>query len=306
MTMLSGVVPIVPTAFTRTSELDPVSQRRAVDYLIDAGAHGLCILANFSEQFALSDAERDEVMTVVLDHVAGRVPVIVTTSHFSSRVAAMRSRDAQRAGAAMVMLMPPYHGATLRVGEGLIREAFATVAEAIDIPIMVQDAPMSGTPLSAESLASLAADVPQVRCFKVETGVVAAKIRQLRAAVGETGVSAFDGEESITLIPDLEAGASGTMPGGTTVDALRRAWGLWQQGRRDEAAAEHERVLPLIVYENKLCGLGATKALMAEGGILASDQVRHPSKPLPPEVRAGLVALARRLDLLVLRWAHPG
>ena len=304
MRPLRGVVPSVPTTFSEGSDLDLASQRRAVDFLIDAGAHGLCILANFSEQFSLSDAERDEITSVVLDHVAGRVPVIVTTSHFSSRIAAERSRRAQQAGAAMVMLMPPYHGATLRVAEERIAEAFATVAEAIDIPIMVQDAPLSGTVLTAAFLVRLAREIPQVAYVKVESGVVADKLREL-LALGEGAVEgAFDGEESITFIPDLQAGAHGTMPGGTTVDALRQVWDLWQEGRGAEATATFERVLPLILYENKLCGLMATKALMAEGGIIASEAPRRPLRPLSPDVRAGLVALARRLDLLVMRWSR--
>jgi 2-keto-3-deoxy-L-arabinonate dehydratase len=54
----------------------------------------------------LCDEERDTVSRVVLEHVAGRVPVIVTTTHFSSRVCAKRSRLAQDMGAAMVMVMP--------------------------------------------------------------------------------------------------------------------------------------------------------------------------------------------------------
>ncbi|CAN5723716.1 dihydrodipicolinate synthase family protein [soil metagenome] len=304
MTVHRGIFPIVPTAFSEAGELDMASQARAVDYLIDAGAHGLCILANYSEQFSLSDAERETLSMLILDHVAGRVPVIVTTSHYSSRIAAERSRRAQEAGAAMVMLMPPYHGASIRVGEQAIREAFARVADAIDIPIMVQDAPMAGTPLSAALLARLAREIPQVAYFKLENGVAADKLRALIALGGESIVGPFDGEESITLIPDLEAGATGTMPGGTTVDALRETWDLWHQGRRDEAVAAYERALPLIVYENKLCGLMATKVLMAEGGILASEQPRHPFAPLSAPVREGLLAMARRLDLLVLRWGR--
>ena len=302
--MYRGIYPIVPTAFGPSGELDPASQVRAVDYLIDAGAHGLCILANYAEQFSLSDAERETLLSLILDHVAGRVPVIVTTSHYSTRLAAERSRRAQAAGAAMVMLMPPYHGASVRVAEPGIREAFARIADAIDIPIMVQDAPMAGTPLTAAFLAELARGIPQVSYFKLEHGVAADKLRALIALGGDAVVGPFDGEESITLIPDLEAGATGTMPGGTTVDALRATWDLWHEGRREQAVAEYERVLPLINYENKLCGLMATKALMAEGGILASELPRHPYAALSPAVREGLVAMARRLDLLVLRWAR--
>ena len=107
-----GVFPVVPTTFTESGELDLASQKRAVDFMIDAGSSGLCILANFSEQFVLSDAEREVLTTTILAHVQGRVPVIVTTTHFSTQICAERSLRAQQAGAAMVMVMPPYHGAT--------------------------------------------------------------------------------------------------------------------------------------------------------------------------------------------------
>ena len=67
-----GVFPVVPTTFTPSGELDLPSQRRCVDFMIDAGSNGLCILANFSEQFALTDDERSAVQKTVLEHVAGR------------------------------------------------------------------------------------------------------------------------------------------------------------------------------------------------------------------------------------------
>src|SRR5829696_8695230 len=115
-----GVFPVVPTTFRDDGELDLDSQRRCLDFMIDAGSNGLCILANFSEQFVLSDSEREILTRLSLEHVAGRVPVIVTTSHFSSKVCADRSRRSQAAGAAMVMVMQAYHGATIRVPEPAI------------------------------------------------------------------------------------------------------------------------------------------------------------------------------------------
>src|SRR5262249_10210445 len=160
-----GVFPVAPTIFNERGELDLVGQRRCVDFMIDAGSHGICILANFSEQFVLTDAERETVMHAVLEHVAGRVPVIVTTTHFSSAVCAARSRAAEDAGAAMVMVMPPYHGATCRVPEPGIYEFFQLVSAAIQIPIMIQDAPVAGTPLSVEFLARLARERGNVRYF---------------------------------------------------------------------------------------------------------------------------------------------
>src|SRR5664279_5234659 len=99
-----GVFPVVPTVFGGDGRLDLDGQKRAVDFMIDAGSHGLCILANFSEQFVLTDAEREHLIDIVLGHVGGRVPVIVTTTHFATAVCAERSRRAQAAGAAMVMV----------------------------------------------------------------------------------------------------------------------------------------------------------------------------------------------------------
>src|ERR1700690_2279528 len=93
-----GVFPVAPTIFTDRGELDLDGQRRCIDFMIDAGSNGICILANFSEQFVLSDTERETVMDAVLRHVAGRVPVIVTTTHFSSALCTQRSRRAQDAG----------------------------------------------------------------------------------------------------------------------------------------------------------------------------------------------------------------
>ena len=110
---LTGVVPVVPTIFHDDEAVDLGGTARVVDYLMDAGVDGLCLLANYSEQFSLTDAERDTIARTLLERVAGRLPVIVTTSHYSARVAAARSRAAQDMGAAMVMIMPPFFGATL-------------------------------------------------------------------------------------------------------------------------------------------------------------------------------------------------
>ncbi len=300
----TGVFPIAPTTFHANGDLDLDGQKRAIDYMIDAGVNGICILANYSEQFALTDEERERLTTVIMDHVAGRVPIIITTSHFSSRVAAERSRRAQQAGATMVMLMPPYHGATIRADDAGIGEYFQAVADAIDIPIMVQDAPVSGVALSAPLLAKLAREIPRLAYFKIEVSGAAAKLRTLIELGGEAIEGPFDGEESITLIPDLDAGATGTMPSALLPDVLRRVCDLYREGRRDAAVALYEHWLPLINFENRQAGLRATKAMMQEGGIIASDYARHPTAPLHPVTRASLLELAKKRDALILRWAR--
>lgn len=299
-----GLFPVVPTTFTEDGALDLPSQKRAVDFMIDAGSNGLCILANFSEQFLLSDEEREVLTRTILDHVAGRVPVIVTTTHFSTTVCAERSRRAQDMGAAMLMVMPPYHGATFRVPEPQIFDFYARLSDAVRIPIMVQDAPAAGTPLSAAFLARMATEIEQVSYFKIETAFAAAKLRELIRLGGDAIEGPWDGEEAITLLPDLEAGATGAMTGGGFPDGLRPILDAYREGRRDEAIAGYERWLPLINIENRQCGLLAAKALMKEGGIIDCEAPRHPLPAMNPFSRELLIETAKRLDALALRWGR--
>jgi 2-keto-3-deoxy-L-arabinonate dehydratase len=300
----SGLYPVVPTPFTESGELDLASQKRCVDFMIDAGSNGLAILANFSEQFLLADDERELLTRTILEHVADRVPVIVTTTHFSTRVCAERSRRAQDMGAAMVMVMPPYHGATFRVPEPQIHDFYARLSDAVDIPIMIQDAPAAGTPLSAAFLARMAQDIEHVAYFKIETAGAAAKLRELIRLGGSAIEGPWDGEEAITLLPDLEAGATGAMTGGGFPDGIRPILDAYRAGRRDEAIALYERWLPLINLENRQCGPLAAKSLMKEGGVIACEAPRHPYPPINPFSRSLLIETAKRLDALVLRWAH--
>ncbi|SAI24242.1 dihydrodipicolinate synthase [Bordetella ansorpii] len=299
-----GIFPVVPTTFTESGELDLASQTRCVDFMIDSGVDGLCILANYSEQFSLADDERERLTRVVLEHVAGRVPVIVTTSHFSTALCAARSRRAQEMGAAMVMVMPPYHGATFRVDTAQVREFYARLSDALDIPIMIQDAPAAGTPLPPAFLAQMAREIEHVSYFKMETAGAAGKLRELIRLGGDAVEGPWDGEEGITLLADLDAGATGAMTGGGFADGIRPIIEAHRRGDHDAAFAQYQRWLPLINYENRQAGFLAAKALMRAGGIIACDAPRHPWPGLSPETRAGLLATARRLDPLVLRWAR--
>lgn len=296
-----GVWPVVPTVFTETGDLDLEGQRRVIDCMVDQGSDGLCILANYSEQFLISDEEREVLARACLEHAAGRLPVIVAASHFSTRIVVERCRRAAELGAAMVMLMPPYHGTGLRGTEAQTYEQFARAAEA-GLPIMVQDAPLSGVALSVPFLARLAKEIAGVAYFKIETPQAAAKLRALIRAGSDAIEGPFDGEEAITLMADLDAGATGTMPSALLPDLLKPVVDAHREGRRDEAAAAYARVLPLINYENRQCGLRASKAAMKAGGVIRSDRVRAPLAPLEPEALAGLLELARPLDLLALRW----
>ena len=303
-TPLTGVVPVVPTIFHDDETVDLDGTARVVDYLVDAGVDGVCLLANYSEQFSLTDGERDTIARTLLERVAGRVPVIVTASHYSARIAAARSRAAQDMGATMVMLMPPFFGATLTAAAPLVIEYFKRVAGAIDIPVMVQDAPLSPTLLPAGLIVDLIRQVPQVQYAKIEVPQAADKLHALVSALGDSLPGPFDGEESVTLIPDLDAGATGTMPSSMVPAELGQVVRRYLAGDRTGAMSAWEGLLPLIHFENRQCGLRAQKILLAEGGIIGSERTRAPLGPVSPRTRRGLIELAEARDVLIMRWAR--
>ena len=158
---------------------------------------------------------------------------------------------------------------------------------------MVQDAPISGVTLSVPFLVRMAREIEQVKLFKIETPQAAAKLRALIEAGGDAIEGPFDGEEAITLMADLDAGATGTMTSATLPDLIRPAVTAYLAGRRAEAAATYARLLPLINFENRQCGWRSCKVVMQEGGVIASD-ARPPPDPAAPSRHPRATSRARR------------
>lgn len=299
---LTGILPVAPTPFHVDGRVDEEGMRRVLDCLIDQGVDAICILANYSEQFLLSDEERALLMKLSLEHVAGRVPVIVTISHFSTDIVVVRARAAESMGAAMVMMMPPYHGAGLYPAESGIFEHFEEVNRALSIPIMVQDAPLSGVTLPVPLLARMATELEQVKYFKIECPFAADKLAALIDAAGSYIEGPFDGEEAVTLLADLDAGATGTMTSGLFPEHIRPIVTHYLAGDQNAALNQWQKCLPLINHENRQCGLRACKAVYAAGGVINSDHVRHPLRPLSQRTKNRLLQLAGQLDLIALKW----
>ena len=297
----SGIWPVAPTPFHEDGQVDGEGMKRVLDCMIDQGVDGICILANFSEQFLISDAEREALTRLSLEHVAGRVPVIVTISHFATPIVVERARFAKELGADIVMMMPPYHGALLKGTAEQTFEQFRAVGE-VGIPIMLQDAPLSGVDLPVPLLVRMAREIEMLKLFKIECPQAAAKLRALIAEGGADIEGPFDGEEAITLLADLDAGATGTMTSAMIPDLIGPVVRDFLAGNRQAAIDGYARVLPAVNHENRQCGFRSAKAAMVEGGVIASEFCRHPIPPLHPDTRAMLLELLRPLDPMVLSW----
>ena len=303
MTQYSGIWPVAPTPFHDDGTVDLEGMKRVLDCLIDQGADGICILANFSEQFLISDAERETLARTSIEHVAGRLPIIVTISHFATKIAVERAQFSKDLGADIVMMMPPYHGALLKGNAQQTFEQFKAVGE-VGIPIMVQDAPLSGVELPVPLLLRMAHEIEMVKLFKIECPRAANKLRILINEGGAAIEAPFDGEEAITLLADLDAGATGSMTSGLIVDQIKPVITHHLAGRRNEAIEAYSRVAMVINHENRQCGWQSCKAAMVEGGVIKSEYCRHPIEPLHPAIRNRLLDLLKPLDPLVLNWGH--
>ena len=296
-----GIWPVAPTPFSADGVVDYKSMMRVLDCMIDQGADGICILANFSEQFLISDAEREQLTRVCLEHAGERIPLIVTISHFATDIAVTRAKFAKQLGAEAVMMMAPYHGALLKGTAEQTYEQLARVGD-VGIPIMIQDAPLSGVELPVDFLIRVAKTIDMVKMFKIECAGAAAKLRVLVDEGGAAIEAPFDGEEAITLLADLDAGARGSMTSALIPDLIRPVIFAHMEGRRDEAVEGYSRLLPVINHENRQCGFRAAKEAMVEGGVIKSAFCRHPIAPIHPQTRQALIELMAPHDPVVLRW----
>ena len=299
---LTGILPIAPTPFLDDGQIDEDGMRRVLDCMIDQGVDAVCILANYSEQFLLADTERARLMRLCLEHMDGRKPVIVTISHFATHIAVERAQAAQSMEADMVMMMPPYHGVGIVPAPAVIFEHFQAVNDAITIPIMVQDAPLSGAILTVDFLVDMATRLANVSYFKIETPFAADKLSALIAAGGKHVMGPYDGEEAVTLLADLDAGATATMTSAMFPEQIRPIVQHYLDGDQTTALTQWQRCLPLINHENRQCGLRACKTVFKAGGVIKSDYVRHPLKPMAPRTKSRLLELAKELNVMALNW----
>jgi len=296
-----GCWPVAPTPFKPSGEIDKEGMKRVIDCMVDQQVDGICILANYSEQFLLSDDEREKLTKLCMKKIDGRVKTIVTVSHFATDIVRPRAELAKSLGADIIMMMPPYHGALLKGNPDQIFEQFNEISK-VGIPIMIQDAPLSGIELSVPLLTKMINEIENLTCFKIESANAALKIRALIKNCSERLDAPFDGEESITLYADLEAGISGSMSSALLPEKIAPVIDHFWNNEKDKAEEVYNSILPLINFENRQCGFRATKTVMKEGGVIKSDFCRDPIKPLDQDTKNLLLNFAKRYDLLTYKW----
>ena len=272
----AGVHCVAATPFLPDESLDERSVATLLDYLSAAGCQGALLLGVLGEADRLSDGERDRVIRTALDHAGDRLQISVAVTHNATTVATQRAREAERAGAAAVMLAPP----PASTADERLRAHFQRVASDLQIPVIIQDHPSSsGVKLSTAFIVSLLEQLPPGSAVKLEDPPTPEKIRRLRAL--QPGAPIFGGLGGVTLYHELVAGAAGTMTGFAAVEYLVGIVAAFQAGDRDLAYQRYAAALPLMVFEAQPgIGLALRKEILRRRGVLAHAVLRQPA-PTP-------------------------
>ena len=291
---LSGVWNIVPTPFDEGEELDLASLRTLTDFVIGHEVDGMTILGVLGEGAKLADAERSAVIETTLEQANGRLPVCVTVSAPSTHRSEAFAREAARAGAHSVMLSAP---PLSRPNDEAVRRHYLRVAEAVpELPVVIQDLPALGVWMSADLIAGLAREAPNLRVVKLEEEPTAPKVGRLMAANPDLRVLGGLGGEM--LIEELRRGAVGTMTGFGYPETLVAIMRDWRAGNETAAVDRFHRWMPLIRFENQqLLNLPIRKHIYMRRGAMASDKVRAPGPTIDEQTKADLDDLLRRLGL---------
>jgi 4-hydroxy-tetrahydrodipicolinate synthase len=292
---LTGVYNITPTPFHADGTLDLKSVATLTAFTRDKGVNGMTILGVLGEADKLTERERDQVIEATIAAAGPDLPICVGTTHAGTDGCIAYSRRAQELGAKAVMVAPPK---LARTNDAALRKHYLAVAEAVDVPVVVQDFPpaVGGITMSVELIAGLAEASPRLAFLKLEDDPSPMKVSQVLAA--NRNVQIFGGLGGMMFLEELRHGAIGTMTGFAFPEILVAIYKAWAAGDREEATRVFYKYCPLIRFENQpRINLALRKHIYQLRGVIATARVRAPFTPVDPDTLGDLDDLLTRLEL---------
>ncbi len=294
---LEGVLAIAHTPFTDDDRIDAAALARAVDWSFAVGADGLGT-GMVSETLKLTADERVELPRLLVEATRGRGPVFAAVGAEGTRQAVGFAAAAERVGCDAVMAVPPL---TARLGVEQTTDYFRAVADAVGIPVIVQDA--SGYVGQAIPLGVYVKLLdrygPDKILFKPEAAPNGPTISALRDATGGAA-RIFEGSGGVFLIDSFRRGVAGTMPGMDLLDGNVAVWRALKRGDEDAAYRAYFPVSAIVSLQLQagLDGfLAVEKYLMVKRGLFPSARRRGPyGWELDPETAAEINRLYDRLQ----------
>jgi dihydrodipicolinate synthase/N-acetylneuraminate lyase len=285
---LRGVyVPLV-TPFASDGELDPTALQRLVDYLIEAGVHGLFMGGTTGEFPLLSMAERKRITEVAVAHAAGRVPVVVHAGAVSTRDAIELARHAQRVGAPAVAVVAPYY---FPLPDDALIDHYARVCAAVpDFPVLLYNIPQrTVNAITPQLAAEIVRRCPNVVGIKDSSGNLSQTIEYCSLRPGFQVAQGADG----LLVAGLAVGIEATVSGNANVfpELAVAVFEAWWRGDQDGARAAQARLDSARRPLRDGSDLSLFKRVLAERGVAVGD-VRAPlRRATDTEVAAAIAAI---------------
>jgi 4-hydroxy-tetrahydrodipicolinate synthase len=297
MNDIGGVLPVLAVPFRNDGSVDLESIPKLIEHCISSKANGLVIFGLASELYKLNDSERIQILKEVLSAVNSRIPVIVGTEHSGTQAAVARSVEAEKLGASALMLYPPTF---VKPDEANILSYFTAVGSAVNIPVIIQDAPAwTGVTLSLSLLSRIISDQPNVNYIKLESPPIGDKAKTLRLE----GFKIIAGFGAIHLMEDLNSGIDGFMPGCSLPWIFVEISDLFYSGQIEKARTLFQRVLPLLTFQ--LTSLDSfieiQKILLKRMQVFSTSFCREPHTPISAERVAYLNVLIDEIGLQELR-----
>jgi 4-hydroxy-tetrahydrodipicolinate synthase len=293
---LKGILPVLPTPFLADGSVDEAGMSRLVGFALNEGVDGLVFPGFASEVENLSGNERARLLKVVVDSVAGRVPVVAGASAADWREVVEHGRVAAELGIQHLMVQPPKSVGT--DARELI-EFLGNILQALpEIEIILQNAPAPrGSDLSPQAIVKIVAALPRVAYVKEETLPAGPAISHIIAHAPESLKGVIGGGGARYILDEYARGATAAMPAleiaGEHV-AIDRALGA---GKRDEARRIYVRTLPLLVLQ-AVYRMRLTKHVLARRGVIDGVGVRAPTPDLDAAAIADIDANLVELGLL--------
>jgi len=281
--MLSGAITALVTPF-RGGEADLPAMRKLAGWQIENGIDGLLACGCTGEAATLTDPEREQVVSAVLEEADGRVPVMAGTGTNATASTVELTSRISKMGVDAVLLITPYYNKPTH--EGQLRH-FTAAADASECPVYLYNVPgRTGKAIEARTVAELS-DHPNIAGIKDAQGSVE-RVTELRALCGE-GFDILSGDDPLAMA-QAALGAQGVVSVVSNIapGEMSRMVSLASAGELEEARSLQARLLPVIrAMFLQTNPMPVKKALWMKGMI--ADELRLPLVPmrsgLEPELR---------------------
>jgi len=300
---IDGVVPVIPIPFNEDESIDEASLRKTVEFVSSRKMAAMCLPAYGSEFYKLSQVQRERVIGVAIEVNAGRIPVVAQANHGSSKLAAELAGKYESMGADAISFALPRQFAT--TDDDLLRYC-QRIAQAVSLPVLVQDFNPGGETIDAEFIDALHARCGNFLYAKLEEPLIVDKLTRIRHRVGQA-VGILEGWGGYYMLEAIPAGICGIMPGAAICDLLDRVYRARKAGDDERAYDLFGAVLPFISFtlQDFELFLQVEKRLMVRRGLMARDTCRSLTLTPSPAVAAHAEFLIEQIVRVMQREGIP-